>query len=124
MDGLTLSVNADKDSRMFNSQATSCDHLHNENAASMLKALGHPVRLALVRQLISEACCCCGELCGCFNHSQSTISQHLSVLKEAGLLRSEKRGNQVFYSVEPDAMKFLAETLIGLSDSQSKPVSE
>ena len=72
--------------------------------AEQLKALGHPVRLGLILQLLKKQNCCCGQLCDCFDQSQSTISQHLSVLKDAGLVESEKQGNRMKYSLVPHAL--------------------
>ena len=67
--------------------------------ADVFKALGHPTRLAIVDML------CAGELCVCEINEQidadmSTVSRHLSVLRNVGILSSEKRGNQVFYRLE------------------------
>jgi len=70
-----------------------------EARAEVFKALGHPSRLAIVDMLA------CGERCVCeLNESidadMSTVSRHLAVLRNAGILSSEKRGNQVFYELE------------------------
>lgn len=86
-----------------------------EAFADQLKALGHPVRLKLVRHLLANQDCCCGELCACFNHTQSTVSQHLGVLKDAGLVKNERRGNRMHYTVEHEAMKLLCEQLSSLT---------
>ncbi len=85
----------------------------------MLKALGHPVRLGMIKQLLEKHCCCCGELCDCFNHSQSTVSQHLSVLKDAGLLRAERDGTRMLYSVEPDALELLTNAIANLGNARA-----
>lgn len=70
-----------------------------EARAEVFKALGHPTRLAIVDMLAG------GQRCVCEIHEQidadlSTVSRHLSVLRNVGILSSEKRGNQVFYRLE------------------------
>ena len=74
--------------------------------APLLKALADPVRLRLLSMVLSheggEACVC--DLNDAFELSQPTISHHLKVLHEAGLLDREKRGVWVYYKAKPDAM--------------------
>jgi ArsR family transcriptional regulator len=78
--------------------------------AAVFKALGDPVRLRLFSLIAShaagEACVC--DLTGEFDVSQPTISHHLKVLREAGLLSSERRASWVYYRVEPQALASLA----------------
>ncbi|MBN8460855.1 MAG: winged helix-turn-helix transcriptional regulator [Verrucomicrobia bacterium] len=67
--------------------------------AAVFKALGHPVRLAMVRRLARGECCVC-ELLGLSevaSVSGPTVSQHLLVLKNAGVIRDERRGQKIFY---------------------------
>ena len=74
--------------------------------APLLKALADPVRLRLMSMVLSheggEACVC--DLNDAFDLSQPTISHHLKVLHEAGLLDREKRGVWVYYRARPEAM--------------------
>lgn len=77
-------------------------------ATHVLKALAHPVRWALVEQVLEVQSCCCNDLCECFSLSQSTISQHLGVLKKAGVINSEKKGNCSCFSVD---RQVLSETI-------------
>jgi len=66
--------------------------------AKVFKALGHPTRLFLVQELgHSERCVC--DLQQLVGSDISTVSKHLSVLREAGLVRDDRRGNQVFYQL-------------------------
>ena len=85
-----------------------------EQIAPMLKALADPVRLRLVSLVAShvggEACVC--DLVDAFELSQPTISHHLKVLHDSGLLAREKRGVWVHYSVRADSLANLA-ALIG-----------
>lgn len=73
----------------------------------LLKALADPVRLRLMSLVLSheggEACVC--DLLPAFDLSQPTISHHLKVLHEAGLLNREKRGVWVYYQARPEAME-------------------
>ncbi len=75
----------------------------------MLKAIADPARLRLLSLVLSheggEACVC--DLIPSFDLSQPTISHHLKVLHESGLLDREKRGTWVFYKARPDAMAAL-----------------
>ena len=81
--------------------------------ARMFKAMGDPVRLRLLSLVAShdggEACVC--DLSGVFDLTGPTISHHLKVLREAGLVDSERRGLWAYYYVTPDAMEDLSEWL-------------
>ncbi|MFN2371744.1 MAG: ArsR/SmtB family transcription factor [Candidatus Krumholzibacteriia bacterium] len=66
--------------------------------ARVLKAMAHPTRLFVVDELSRGERCVC-ELQEMIGADMSTVSKHLSVLRTAGLLNDEKRGNQVFYSL-------------------------
>ena len=80
--------------------------------AVMFKALGDPVRLRLLSLIASagsEACVC--DLNEAFDLSQPTISHHLKVLREAGLVTSERRGTWVYYRLHPEALTPLAALL-------------
>jgi len=85
-----------------------------ERVAPLLKALADPVRLRLMSLVAShpggEACVC--DLTGAFDLSQPTISHHMKVLHEAGLVEREKRGVWVYYRARTAALASLA-TLIG-----------
>ena len=64
--------------------------------ADVFKALAHPVRLFLVQQVADGEKCVC-ELVAMLDLDTSTVSKHLAVLKKAGVVVDEKRGNMVFY---------------------------
>lgn len=84
--------------------------------AGMFKALADPVRLRLLSMVAShagqEACVC--DLSEGFDVSQPTISHHLKVLREAGLLTSERRGSWVYYRVEHAVVQRLSQLLDGV----------
>ncbi len=69
-----------------------------QRRALVMKALAHPTRLFLVDRLAERARCVC-ELTELVGSDTSTVSKHLSLLKHAGIVADQKRGNQVFYSL-------------------------
>jgi ArsR family transcriptional regulator len=94
--------------------------LSNEQAeriVPLLKALADPVRLRLLSLVAShadgEACVC--DLNDAFDLSQPTISHHLKVLHEVGLLDRTKRGVWVYYAIQPDALADLGALLGGVT---------
>ena len=79
-----------------------------ERMAVIAKALGDPVRLTLIDVLRKHAGrVCVGELVPLFDLSQPTVSHHLKVLREAGLVESERRGLWAYYYVIPDSLEEL-----------------
>jgi ArsR family transcriptional regulator len=79
-----------------------------EAQATVLKAMAHPTRLYIVDRL-SHGERCVQELTEMIGADVSTVSKHLSVLKNAGILRDDKRGTQVFYKLEmPCVLNFFS----------------
>ena len=82
--------------------------------ARLFKAMGDPVRLRLMSLIASheggEACVC--DLTDVFDLSGPTISHHLKVLREAGLITGERRGTWVYYRILPDALRQLSAVLV------------
>jgi ArsR family transcriptional regulator len=72
--------------------------------AVLLRALGHPTRLGIMRELALRPETCACDFTDLFAVRQPTISQHLKVLREAGLVQTTRRGNQICYSVKPDSV--------------------
>ena len=70
-----------------------------EELAFLAKALGHPARVKIIKLLLSRDECICGEICREIPLAQSTISQHLQVLKDARLVFGEVDGPRVCYCV-------------------------
>ena len=79
--------------------------------ARVFKAMGDPVRLRLLSLIASheggEACVC--DLTGVFELSGPTISHHLKVLREAGLITGDRRGTWIFYRVQPEALRLASQ---------------
>jgi ArsR family transcriptional regulator len=85
-----------------------------ERMATVAKALGDPIRMQLVdvlRKHAGKVCVC--ELVPLFDLAQPTVSHHLKVLREAGIVGSERRGLWAYYYVEPSALEELATWLPG-----------
>jgi ArsR family transcriptional regulator, arsenate/arsenite/antimonite-responsive transcriptional repressor len=83
--------------------------------AARLKALGHPVRLGIALRLAAEPETCACDFAEVFGVSQPTISGHLRVMREAGLVTTRRRGTQICYSLDPGAVRGVREALAGLS---------
>jgi ArsR family transcriptional regulator len=90
------------------------DHADDEALAAMAKALGHPLRVQIVRMLARNESCMCGDLVDCLPVAQSTASQHLKVLKDAGLVRAEDDGARVCYWIDPEGLRQLRLLIAGL----------
>ena len=80
--------------------------------ATLAKALGHPARVQIMRLLVRREACICGDIVDELPLAQSTVSQHLKVLKEAGLVKGEIDGPRVCYCVEPRTLRRL-KSLVG-----------
>lgn len=70
-----------------------------EELAKLAWAMAHPVRVQILRLLIGREACVCGEIVDCLPLAQSTVSQHLKILKESGLIQGEVDGPKVCYCV-------------------------
>lgn len=68
--------------------------------STRLKALGHPVRLGIALRLAEEGGTCACDFAEIFEVSQPTVSQHLKVLREAGLVQTRRDGTQIYYSLD------------------------
>ena len=75
--------------------------------AIMIKALGHPARIAIVEYLLKVNTCICGDIVNELPLSQPTVSQHLKELKTAGLIKGNVEGNAICYCIEEEAIQKL-----------------
>ena len=73
--------------------------------ALLAKALGHPARVHILRLLLARDACCCGELVDELPLAQATVSQHLKVLKNAGLIVGEIEGPRSSYCASRDRIE-------------------
>ena len=68
--------------------------------AAMMKALGHPARIAIIQQLLRSQACICGDLVDELGLAQATISQHLKELKNVGLIKGTISGTSICYCID------------------------
>ena len=79
----------------------------DEQLAGFTRALGHPIRVAIVRYLLEQGESVCTDLSEVVPLAHSTTMQHIKVLKEAGLLSAGRCGRNVLYCVNPEALRQL-----------------
>ncbi|MCX5741091.1 MAG: metalloregulator ArsR/SmtB family transcription factor [Proteobacteria bacterium] len=84
----------------------------DEELAALAKALGHPARVQILRILVRRNACVCGDIVDELPLAQSTVSQHLKILKDAGIIRGDVDGPRVCYCIEPRALRRL-KALVG-----------
>jgi ArsR family transcriptional regulator, arsenate/arsenite/antimonite-responsive transcriptional repressor len=80
--------------------------------ARIFKALGNPVRLEIIQHLAASDRCICGDIVAALPLAQSTVSQHLKVLKEAGLIKGEIEGPAVCYCIDQEAFAWLKNKVV------------
>lgn len=76
----------------------------DKKLAGWAKALGHPARIAILRVLARRHACICGDITDELPLAQSTVSQHLKVLKEAGLIKGEIEGVRTCYCLNEEVI--------------------
>ena len=82
-------------------QATNDYQKSEIQLARFAKALGHPARIAILKQLASMNCCFCGDIVDELPLAQATVSQHLKELKESGLIHGNIEPPKVRYCIDP-----------------------
>lgn len=92
-----ISMNTEQNVTEFETLATTC------------KALSHPARLAILQTLSRRGSCICGEIVDVLPLSQATVSQHLKILKDAGLITGEIDGQRSCYCINTGTMRDLRE---------------
>lgn len=86
----------------------------DEELAALAKALGHPARVQILRLLARREACVCGDIVDELPLAQSTVSQHLKVLKDVGLIRGDVDGPRVAYCLEPRTLRRVKALIGGL----------
>lgn len=86
----------------------------DEELAKLAWAVAHPARVRILRILLARQACICGELVDQMTLAQSTVSQHLKILKESGLVMGEIDGPKVCYCVNPTVLALLKELVAAL----------
>jgi DNA-binding transcriptional ArsR family regulator len=87
--------------------------------AKYMKALGHPARIAILEVLIKKQTCICGDIVDDLPLSQSTVSQHLKELKDAGLIKGDIDGAKVCYCIDEKEWESAKRYLVTLFGSYS-----
>lgn len=77
----------------------------DDELAALCRVLAHPARVRIVRLLSRRNACVCGEIVDSLDLAQSTVSQHLKVMKEAGLIQGEVDGPRVCYCLRPRVLR-------------------
>jgi len=97
--------------------------IKDNKIAKYAKALAHPARVAILQLLIKKQACICGDIVEELPLSQSTVSQHLKELKEAGLIKGDIDGAKICYCIDEkewDIARSYLETLFGSYINKSK----
>lgn len=82
--------------------------------ANLFKALAHPVRIKIVKHLLEESHCVCGRIVEVFPLAQSTVSQHLKILKDSGLIQGEVEGPKTCYCVNRSKLALISTSMSAL----------
>ena len=85
--------------------------LKQKELSTKFKALAHPARVKLLQDLLKKECCV-GEIQECLSISQPNVSQHLRILKEAGVVTGRRDKNRICYSIEDEKIKKAFELLL------------
>ncbi|NUY82638.1 winged helix-turn-helix transcriptional regulator [Flavobacterium sp. MAH-1] len=88
--------------------------------AIMLKALGHPARIAIMEFLMKTDSCICGDIVNELPLAQPTVSQHLKELKSAGLIKGSVEGTAICYCIDEKALEILRHYFGGISEHLEK----
>ncbi|WP_375449480.1 ArsR/SmtB family transcription factor [uncultured Devosia sp.] len=90
--------------------------MRDDDIAAIMRALGHPVRLNILRILATQqqGQCCCADVTESLPLAQSTVSQHIKVLLDAGLIVRQPRGTRNCYIVQHDRLQALGAAYSGL----------
>lgn len=85
-----------------------------KRTAELTKALGHPARIAILQILAQSNSCICGDITDRLPLAQSTVSQHLKALKEAGIIKGEVDGVRTCYCLDEEGIEDLENLLVPL----------
>jgi ArsR family transcriptional regulator len=86
-----------------------------DDLSNLCKAIGHSARIKIVRMLIKEGICISGDLAEAVDLAPSTVSEHLRILKEAGLIQGTIDGPRRCYCINPSALTYLQTLLTALN---------
>ena len=89
--------------------------------AEILKALGHPARLEIVKFLMNSSSCICGDIVEVLPLAQSTVSKHLSELKKVGIIKGTVTGNNICYCLDEKIIQKIQKFVTLVQNSCCKP---
>ena len=89
--------------------------------AEILKALGHPARLEIVKYLMTSSSCICGDIVDVLPLAQSTVSKHLSELKKVGIIKGTVTGNNICYCLDEKIIQKIQKFVNLVQTSCCKP---
>jgi len=93
--------------------------IETNEMADILKALGHPARLEIVKILMGLPSCVCGDIVEILPLAQSTVSKHLSELKKVGIIKGTIKGNNICYCLDKIVIQKI-QTFINMAESTCK----
>jgi DNA-binding transcriptional ArsR family regulator len=98
------------------------DAMHDDDLANVMRALGHPVRLSILRILAEQKTdCCCTDVTQSLPLAQSTVSQHIKVLLDAGLVERHAKGTRNCYKLRADRLDQFGSAWTGLFAGLTAP---
>lgn len=89
-----------------------------DELANLCKALGHPARIKILQHLLAEDRCICGRIVEVLPLAQSTVSQHLKILKESGLVQGKVEGPKTCYCVDKDKLRWLFQSMLSVFNNE------
>lgn len=95
--------------------------VEQQTLGALTKALGHPARIAILQLLLTRSRCVCGDLVDELPLAQATVSQHLKVLKQAGLIKGEIDPRDSCYCIDPEGWAQARQMLGGLLAAYEPP---
>lgn len=101
----------EKNTQDFENAARSPEDMRIIQLANVLKAISHPVRLCIVKKLYFNGSCNVGYFTNCMGISQSSVSQHLSKMRDLGIVEVRKQGLESYYSVVDEDVKEIIKSL-------------
>ena len=102
------------DARLATARAIEMTPLNEERLATLAKAIGHPARVRILRLLAERSSCVTGDLVAELPLAQSTVSEHLRILREAGLIQGEIEGPRTSYCLDHTGIELLKSTVASL----------
>ncbi len=90
------------------------EQIDTDELAMMFKALAHPARITIFKHLLDEDRCVCGRIVEVLPLAQSTVSQHLKILKESGLVQGEVEGPKTCYCIDKKRLASVCKSMYAL----------